>query len=157
MALITDLQSEFVRASATHTALTSAKAELEAALVSLNRQQAENAGVLADLTASLKAASTLYGQYSATDQMLRLERFAGKAASIAYVKGHPDCRESEAVAAWTDAGLQATGLQALLQEANVLGTLYRTQLLQAGLIQEDTWEAQRAWIIATDIDTAMSL
>ena len=154
---ITDLQTEFVRTSATHVALTSAKTLVEGVLGELNRTQAVNAAALAELTASLKATASAYGEYSATDQILRVERFAGKAASIDHVKANPNCNENQAIKAWTDAALVATGRKTLLQDPVELGALYREQLVAAGLIAEPTWEAQRAWIAATDKDAVMGL
>lgn len=154
---ITDLQTEFVRTSATHTALTDAKALVEGVLSQLTRTQAQNAATLAELTASLKATASAYGEYSATDQILRVERFAGKSASIDHVKANPNCNEQQATKAWTTAALAATGRKTLLQDPGELGALYREQLVAAGLITEPTWEAQRAWIAATDKDAVMGL
>lgn len=154
---ISDLQTEFVRVSATHGAITNAKALVEGVLSSLNAAQGQNAATLADLQASLQAAQSVYGEYSATDQVLRTERFAGKAASIDYVKANPDCTEDDATEAWTTAALAATGRSKLFQDPGELGALYREQLVAAGLISEPTWEAQRAWIAATDKDAVMGL
>ena len=154
---ITDLQTEFVRTSATHTALTDAKALVEGVLSQLTRTQSQNAATLAELTASLKATASAYGEYSAADHILRVERFAGKAASIDHVKANPNCKEQQATKAWTDAALAATGRKTLLQDPGELGALYREQLVAAGLIAEPTWEAQRAWIAATDKDAVMGL
>ena len=154
---ITDLQTEFVRVSATHGAITNAKALVEGVLSSLNAAQSQNAATMADLQTSLKAAQSVYGEYSATDQILRVERFAGKLASIDHVKANPDCLEVDATKAWEDAALAATGRKTLIQDARELGALYREQLVASGLIAEPTWEAQRAWIIATDKDAVMGL
>ena len=154
---ITDLQTEFVRTSATHTALTDAKTLVEGVLSQLTRTQSQNAATLAELTASLKATSSAYGEYSATDQILRVERFAGKSESTDYVQANPNCNENQAIKAWTDAALVATGRKTLLQDPGELGALYREQLVAAGLIAEPTWEAQRAWIAATDKDAVMGL
>lgn len=154
---IPDLQSEFIRTSATHTALTNAKALVEGVLSQLTMTQSQNAATLAELTATLKAASSAYGEYSATDQILRTERFAGKSASIEFVKANPNCNENQAIKAWTDAAIAATGRSKLMQDPGELGALYREQLLAAGLIAAPTWEAQRAWIVATPKDAAMGL
>ena len=154
---ITDLQTEFVRTSATHTALTDAKTLVEGVLARLTQTQSQNAASLAELTASLKATSSAYGEYSATDQILHVERFAGKAASIDHVKANPNCNENQAIKAWTDAALAATGRKTLLQDPGELGAIYREQLVAAGIIAEPTWEAQRAWIAATDKGAVMGL
>lgn len=155
MTNISDLQTEFVRVSATHGAITSAKTLLEDVLAKLNAAQGQNAATLSELSASLKAAQSIYGEYSATDQILRTERFAGKAASIDYVKANPNCSEADAIAAWTTAALVATGRATLFQDPGELGALYREQLVASGLIADPTWEAQRAWIAATDKDAVM--
>jgi len=91
-----------------------------------------------------------FGQYSAIDQILRAERFAGKSASIDAIKADPTISLADAEAAWTVAALAATGLGHLGVEPGFYGALYRHQLHTAGRIQEATWEAQRAWIVATD-------
>lgn len=154
---IPDLQSEFIRTSATHTALTNAKTLVEGVLADLTMTQSQNAATLAELTATLKAASSAYGEYSATDQLLRTERFSGKAASIDFVKANPTCNEKQAIKAWTDAALAATGRKTLFQDPGELGALYREQLMAAGRTSDTTWEAQRAWIIATPKDDVMGL
>lgn len=98
-----------------------------------------------------------FGQYSAIDQILRAERFAGKSASIDAIKANPTISLDSAEAAWTVAALEATGLEQLGVEPGFYGALYRQQLLSAGRIQEATWEAQRAWIVATDKDEIMGI
>ncbi len=157
MTSIPDLQSEFIRTSATHTALTNAKTLVEGVLADLTMTQSQNAATLAELTATLKAASSAYGEYSATDHILRTERFAGKSASIDFVKANPNCNEKQAIKAWTDAALAATGRKTLFQDPGELGALYREQLMAAGRTSDTTWEAQRAWIIATPKDDVMGL
>ena len=154
---ISDLQTEFVRAAATHNVLTDAKALVEGVLASLSAKQGQSAATLADLQASLQAAQSAYGEYSATDQILRTERFAGKAASIDYVKAHPDCNEADAIAAWTTAALAATGRAKLFQDPAEFGALYRSQIKAAGRTPDESWEAQRALIVATDKDAVMGL
>lgn len=89
------------------------------------------------------------GYYSSIDQVLRQERFAGKSASVDFIKANPTCTEQQALDAWQAAGLAATGLPALLQNHVLLAKLYQQNLLAGGYTSEATWEAQRAWIIAT--------
>ena len=97
-----------------------------------------------------------YGQYSTVDQALRAERFLGKAASVDFVKAHPECTEQEAITAWEAACiLEATGLPAVVQSPAILGQIYRANLLKAGLVPDATWESQRAWILATPKETIM--
>lgn len=90
-----------------------------------------------------------FGAYSSIDQALRVERFAGKSASVDYIKANPACGEAEAVAAWGEAGMAATGLSVLLQDPEALGQVYRSNLASMGLTADTSWESQRAWIVAT--------
>ena len=96
-----------------------------------------------------------FGPYSSIDTLLRKERFAGKGASIDFIKANPECLEEEAEAAWTTAALAATGLPALVVQVRSYSALYRENLVKAGLIDEPTYEAQRAWIIATPKEVIM--
>ena len=66
-----------------------------------------------------------------------------------FIKANPTCTEQQALDAWQAAGLAATGLPALLQNHVLLAKLYQQNLLAGGYTSEATWEAQRAWIIAT--------
>lgn len=91
-----------------------------------------------------------FGGRSSVDQLLRTERFAGKSAAVDFVKANPECLKADAIAAWEEAAKAATGLPLVIQSPAALGALYRQQLLANGLIQADTWEEQRAWIVATD-------
>lgn len=110
----------------------------------------------ADL-AALQDVSALdaYGAYSSVDQLLRLERFAGKGAAVDFIKAHPECTEAEAEGAWEVAALAATALPALIVPVASYSALYRVNLVKAGLTTAATWEAQRAWIVATDKATIM--
>lgn len=119
--------------AATRAALQAKRGELAALEVG------DGAGIGSDL-----------GPYSAIDQLLRTERFAGKAASIDAIKADPTISLADAEAAWTVAALAATGLDRIGVEPGFYGAIYRQQLHAAGRIQEATWEAQRAWIVATD-------
>lgn len=91
-----------------------------------------------------------YGEYSLIDQFLRAERFAGKSASVDFIKANPTCEESEAVAAWEDAAQAVTHLPMVVVPVASYAFLFRANLVKAGLIPTPTWEAQREWIIATD-------
>jgi hypothetical protein len=91
-----------------------------------------------------------FGAYSAIDQLLRVERFAGKGASVDYIKANPECTEADAVGAWRAGALAATGLDIVIQDPGALGQVYRRNLRAAGLTQDEAWESQRAWIVATD-------
>lgn len=91
-----------------------------------------------------------FGPYSAIDQLLRKERFAGKSASIDAIQANPEISQADAEVAWVVAARAATGLERLGVEPGFYGAIYRKQLHAAGRIAEPTWEAQRAWIVATD-------
>ena len=96
-----------------------------------------------------------FGAFSSVDQLLRSERFAGKGASVEFIKANPTCAEADAITAWTTAALAATGLAALVVPVENYATLYRTRLKSAGMVPDITWESQRAWIVATDKATIM--
>ena len=118
----------------------------------LQAAQAELAAILAGAGAGL---TSDFGAYSSVDQLLRIERFAGKSASVDFIKTNPTCAEADAITAWTTAALAATGLAALVVPAENYATLYRTRLKSAGSVPDTTWESQRAWIVATDKNTIM--
>lgn len=90
-----------------------------------------------------------FGQYSSIDQLLRAERYAGKSACVDTCKADPQISEADAVAAWRAGGIAATGLPELVQDPEALGRIYRKNLHAAGLTPDETWESQRAWIVAT--------
>lgn len=96
-----------------------------------------------------------FGPYSSIDTILRKERFAGKGASIDYIKANPSCSEADAETAWRTAAMQATGLPFLIVPVSSYSTLYRMNLLALGMIPEATYEAQRAWIFATPREVIM--
>jgi hypothetical protein len=116
---------------------------------SIAKLQSANYAEKAPVVASLQGLDSI-GVYSSVDQLLRQERFAGKSASVDYIKANPTCAEADAIAAWTTAGIAATGLQALIVPAENYAAIYRANLAKAGLTPDTTWESQRAWIVATD-------
>lgn len=111
--------------------------------------QAEVETLIQKTAIQVESPST-FGEFSSIDQLLRAERFAGKAGCIDFVKANPTCKEKDAIEAWSAAAIAATKLPAPIQDAAILGKLYRSSLAQKGLIPEATWEAQRAWIVAQD-------
>ena len=135
-------------------ALVQAKNLVDQAGMAIAALQAANAAEKTPIVASLQGVPGI-GEYSSVDQALRLERFAGKAATVDYVKANPTCTEAAAIAAWDAAGLIATGLPILLQNTGNLAALYRQNLLAGGYITAATWDAQRAWILATAKATIM--
>jgi hypothetical protein len=50
-----------------------------------------------------------------------------------------------------------SSLPGVIQSAAALGALYRQNLMQAGMIRESTWEAQRAWLAVTPLETVLGL
>lgn len=127
---------------------TSLYAEWQGVAQQLGQRQADLKQAEADLAAQIAQGQA--GSYSSVDQLLRAERFAGKESSVDFVKASPTCSEAEASAAWTAAGISATGLQVLLVPAETYGAVYRQNLHAMGLIPDTTWESQRTWIVATD-------
>ena len=96
------------------------------------------------------AAGGTVGTYSTVDQLLQKERFAGKSACIDFVKANPTCAEADAIAAWTAAGIAATGLTALIVPAQTYEAMFEQNLLALKLIPEATWANLQAWMVATD-------
>jgi hypothetical protein len=130
-------------------ALIQAKHLVDQCAASIAKLQVENYNTKVPVVASLQGLDSI-GEFSSVDQLLRQERFAAKSASVDYIKANPACAEADAIAAWTTAGIAATGLQALIVPAENYAALYRANLAKAGLIPDTTWESHRAWIVATD-------
>ncbi len=137
-------------------ALTQAKTLVDKAGLAIAALQVANAAEKAPVVASLNGLDTI-GEYSKVDQLLRLERFAGKSASVDFVKTNPTSTQAEAEASWDSAAIAATGLQAVVVPAGNYGAIYRANLISAGLIAQDTWEAQRDWIVATPKTAIMGI
>jgi hypothetical protein len=131
------------------TAFIQAKNLVDQCAASIAKLQTENYNTKMPVVASLQGLDSI-GELSNVDQLLRQERFAGKSACVDYIKANPTCAEADAIAAWTTAGIAATGLQTLTVPAENYAVLYRANLAKAGLIPDTTWESQRAWIVATD-------
>jgi len=122
---------------------------LERGVAALAVSQSDLAQEIAATVEQLQGLDNV-GIFSSIDMLLREERFAGKGASVDFIKTNPACTEADAEAAWSKAAKAATGLPALLVPVPSYAWLYRANLGRAGMIPEATWEAQRAWIIATD-------
>jgi hypothetical protein len=82
---------------------------------------------------------------------MRIERFAGKEASVDYVKANPECTEVEVTAIYSEAALVArpANRQWLIQDPEALRQEYSANLVAAGYIPDTTWASWRAWILAT--------
>lgn len=107
---------------------------------------------LAALDSTGPGLTDAFGEYSTLEQAMRLERFAGKGAVVDLVKAKPDTSEADATAAYTAAALAArpADRQWLLIDPAALRQEYSANLVAAGYIPVPTWEAWRAFIIATD-------
>lgn len=91
-----------------------------------------------------------FGPKSIVTQLLENERMVAKAAVIDFIKANANCTELEASNAWDLAAAASHASVPLpLQNGAAMGMLYRQNLFAALLIPASTWEAQRAWIIAT--------
>ncbi len=99
-----------------------------------------------------------FGYKSSVTQILESERAAAKSATVDFVKANPTCTEAEANAAWDDAALDShPDFEYVLQPGAIFAALYRKNLLQLTLIDTDTWEDQRDWMVATAKEVIMSL
>lgn len=97
-----------------------------------------------------------YGAKSIVDTFLFNERTAAKSAAVDYVKANPECTQFEAEVAWDQGGLAShPGLDVVCQPGASMSILYRGNLLAGGYITENTWEAHRAWIVATPKEIIM--
>lgn len=91
-----------------------------------------------------------YGPKSIVTQLVETERFAAKSASIDFIKDNPECTEEEVDAVWSAAALEShPEFPFVIQNGLVMSALYRANLLSAGLIPENTWEAHRTFILNT--------
>jgi hypothetical protein len=115
--------------------------------------------------ASLEAGGGLgvtdsYGPKSQITQLIEAEREAAKSAAIDYVKANPECTEDAAAQAWDDAALAAhPDFAHVIQGGAVMIALYRANMLKTNppKLPDDTWESQRAWVLATDKAEIMNM
>lgn len=99
-----------------------------------------------------------FGPKSSVTQLIEMERFAAKDACIAFVKANPACDEVDAAAAWNAAALAShPAFASVIQDGMVMSALYRANLVSAGLIGANSWEAHRQFILNTDAPTLESL
>jgi hypothetical protein len=125
----------------------------------------DNAILLAEAQAELAAIeagagpgiTADYGPKSIVTQLVETERAAAKSAAIDFIKANPQCTEADAVQAWEAAALAShSNFQYVLQSGMAMLELYRANMLAANIITDNTWEAQRAWVIATDKATILA-
>ena len=88
--------------------------------------------------------------HSAIDEALIAERIYLKSVMIPFVKRHPECTEAEVMAEWKAVALGGRPVDRQWALISGLGLLleYRANLGAQGQIRQQTWEAQRAWILA---------
>lgn len=97
-----------------------------------------------------------FGSKSTVTRLLETEREAAKSACVDFVKANPGCSEVEAANAWDVAALAShPDVPCVLQPGMAMGTLYRLNLVAGNFISENTWEAQRAWVLSTPKDVIM--
>lgn len=124
-------------------------------LVELEAKRAELAALEAGAGPGVTAD---YGPKSTITQLIEMEREAAKSAAIDFVKANPDCVEWDADQAWDDAALAShPDFPHVIQPGAVMLTLYRTNMAAAGIIAENTWVAQRAWVLMTDKAKIMAM
>ena len=96
------------------------------------------------------------GTISSVTSLLVAERNAGIQAAATLIQTTPTTTLEQALAAWTTAATTATTLPTLLQDPNLLFTLYAQNLNQAGAIPDTTWASVAAWIVATPLSEIMA-
>jgi hypothetical protein len=125
------------------------------AQIMLSEAQAELAALEAGAGPGITAD---YGPKSIITQLVESERCGAKDAVIDFVKANPECTEEEAAEQWKIAALAShPDFPLVIQDALAMSKLYRMNLLAAGLITENTWEAQRQWILVTSMDVINAL
>lgn len=124
-------------------------------VISLQNVEAELAALEAGAGPGVTAD---YGPKSTITQMIEAERWAAKEGVIDYVKANPGCTEEEANTAWNAGALAAhPEFPMVMQDGISMSRLYRANLLAAGMISEDSWEAHRDWIATNDKTFIMGL
>lgn len=99
---------------------------------------------------SAPGATDDFGSKSNTTQLLENERTAANAAVISLCKKEASCTEADAVKCWEEAAIKShEGFDLVLHDAVSLMNMYRVNLMAAGLISEDTWEAHRDWMASS--------
>ena len=96
------------------------------------------------------------GTISSVTSLLVAERNAGIQAAATLIQANPTTTLEQALAAWTTAATAITTLPTLLQDPNLLFTLYAQNLNQAGAIPDTTWASVAAWIVATPLSEIMA-
>lgn len=97
---------------------------------------------LKQLDASDVSVVSSYGYRSDLDEALYEERMKGKAELVAYVRAHPDCPESDALAAFR------RGAATELQNPAALLVYYRNRLIDNGALNTDAgWTEHKRWIL----------
>ena len=134
--------------TAAQSAFTTAQSAATAA-----QQAVYDAQVALDTAVAAGLQSGSVGTISTVTQLLLTERDAGITAAITYIQANPSCALADAVTAWTTAALAATGLPSLLQDPNLLCTLYAGNLAKEGALPDTTWTSLAAWIVATPAAT----
>jgi hypothetical protein len=123
--------------------------------IALTEKQAELAALEAGAGPGITAD---YGPKSTITQLIEKERFAAKSATIDFVKANPACTEADAAAAWNQAALAShPEFASVIQDGMIMSALYRGNMVAAGLITENTWEAHRQFILNTPVDTLNTL
>jgi len=104
-----------------------------------------------DIALAESIQSGTLGFVSSVSSLEIIERNAGIQGAATFIQANPTCTLDEAVQAWTTSAIAATELQVLIQNPNTLFQIYATNLHNAGVISDTTWESLRSWIIATPI------
>lgn len=128
------------------TALATAKATLADAQAALTQASVDGAGVTED-----------FGEYSALDQALRLERFAGKSAAIDHVKANPACTEEAVIVAYSEAALAVRDQPFLLQNPDALLRQYAANAASQHFIPDASWPSFRALLLNAPKATLMGM
>jgi len=143
-----------------NTARYNAQMASDAAATALSQAQTNFNSVLENALAAIntpEVVATAQISHSSVTALLLAERNAGIQGAATYIQANPTTEtQAGALAAWTSAALAATNLPALLQDPNVLFTLYATNLVNMKVIPDTSWASIVAWIVATPLATILA-
>ena len=157
---ITQLASARLAYDTANTARYNAQVTADNAATALAAAQTNFDSVLANQLASINTPDVVAAAQntgSPVSALLVTERNAGIQGAATLIKSNPACTTEEVAVVWTAAALAATKLPALLQDPNVLFSLYGTNLVNMKLIPDASWESIKQWVIATPIEAILAM
>lgn len=144
-------------AQAGYKALTEAKGHLDAATDALAQAQARASIALQEAQAAIGQAGVTVGLKSSVTTRAEAERTQGQSAAIDVIKADPAISEASAIAAWRAGVVLPSGRTIPLHDPGGLLEEYAANAHAAGAIPDTSWQAFRAFIVATDKQVLMGM